>query len=119
MNGLVTAHCSSESQNRSAIATSRPQNDCRESQNDNPSNGLFRFTPEIEVQTAQGKSIAVASKEATVSEHEYEGRVAETGDLQLAKGGADRTRSLANDLQPRPIALVLNPDRPRPSSTRI
>lgn len=45
MNGSIIAHCSSESQNRSAIAISRPRNSCLESQNDKPRNGLVRFTP--------------------------------------------------------------------------
>ena len=44
MNGSITAHRSSESQNRSAIATSRPQNGCLGSQNDKSCNSLVRFT---------------------------------------------------------------------------
>lgn len=45
MNGPITAHCSSESQNRSAIVTSRPQNGRLGSQNSKPRNSLVRFTP--------------------------------------------------------------------------
>ncbi|UIY45007.1 hypothetical protein [Methylobacterium radiotolerans] len=41
MNGSITAHCSSESQNRSAIAISRPQNGRQESQNHKPCKALI------------------------------------------------------------------------------
>ena len=58
----------------------------------------------IEVQTAQGKSLALACKEAEISE-QVQGRVPEAGDLLQLEGGADRDRPLAEDLQPRPAAL--------------
>src|SRR5215210_3163782 len=60
---------------------------------------------QIEVQTAQGKSVALACKEADVSEQSYR-RVSEAGDLLLAEGSSGRDRPLAKHLQPRPAALV-------------
>ena len=60
---------------------------------------------QIEVQTAQGKSLALACKEAEISE-QAQGRVPEAGDL-LQLGGADRDRPLAECRQPRSAALVL------------
>lgn len=61
---------------------------------------------QIEVQTAQDKSLALACKEAEISEQSYQGRVPEAGNLLLAEGGAGRDPSLAEHLQPRPAAFV-------------
>jgi putative transposase len=60
----------------------------------------------IEVQTAQGKSLALACKEAEISE-QSDGRVPTPRDLLLAQGGADRDWDLAEYLQPRSAALFL------------
>ena len=62
---------------------------------------------QIEVQTAQGKSLALACKEAEISEQSYHRRVSEAGDLLLAQGGADRDWHVAEYLQPCSTAFVL------------
>jgi hypothetical protein len=59
---------------------------------------------QIEVQTAQGKSLALACKEAEISEQSYR-RVPAPGDLLLTEGGTD-DRCLAEHLQPCPTAFV-------------
>ena len=62
---------------------------------------------QIEVQTAQGKSLALACKEAEISEQSYKDECLTPGDLLLAEGGTDRDRDLAEHLQPRPTAFVV------------
>ena len=62
---------------------------------------------QIEVQTAQGKSLALTCKEAEISEQSYQGRVPTPRDLLLAQGGADRDRDLAKYVQPRSAAFVV------------
>ena len=61
---------------------------------------------QIEVQTAQGKSLALACKEAEISEQSY-GRVPTPRDLLFAQGGADRDRDLAKYVQPSSAAFVV------------
>jgi hypothetical protein len=64
-----------------------------------------RFSPEqivvmlrqIEVQLAQGKSLALACKEAGISE-QTQGRVPEAGDLLQPQGSAGRDRGLEGPL---------------------
>jgi putative transposase len=60
---------------------------------------------QIEVQTAQGKSLALACKEVEISEQLRE-RVPAPGNLLLVKGGADCDRAVEEHLQPRPAAIV-------------
>jgi len=69
---------------------------------------------QIEVQTAQGKSLALACKEAEISEQSYEGRVLAPRDFLHARGGTDRGWDLAEYLQPRSTALVLGLPAARP-----
>ena len=64
-----------------------------------------RFSPEqivvmlrqIEVQLAQGRSLALACKEAGISE-QTQGRVPEGGDLLQPQGGSGRDRGLEGPL---------------------
>jgi hypothetical protein len=62
---------------------------------------------QIEVQTAQGKSLALAQLRRRRSPSKAQGRVPEAGDLLQLEGGADRDRPVAECLQPRSAALVL------------
>ena len=61
---------------------------------------------QIEVQTAQGKSLALAQLRRRRSPSRVTRRVPEAGDLLLAQGSPDCDRSLAEHLQPRPAAFV-------------
>ena len=62
---------------------------------------------QIEVQTAQGKNLALACKDAEISEQSYQGRVPTPRDFLLSQGGADRDRHVAEHLQPCSAALFL------------
>jgi hypothetical protein len=62
---------------------------------------------QIEVQTAQGKSLALACKGRPSFPSKAKGRVPTPRNLLLAQGGTDRDRDLAEYLQPRSTAFVL------------
>ena len=72
-----------------------------------------RFSPEqviaklrqIEVQLAQGKSIALACKDAAISE-QSSSRVPEAGDLLQPQGSSGRHRRLARSRQPGAAPLI-------------
>ncbi len=72
---------------------------------------------QIEVQLAQGKSLAPACKEAGISE-QTQGRVPEAGDLLQLERGPGRDRGLARPIQPSSTALGLLGYRPPAPVTR-
>jgi hypothetical protein len=73
---------------------------------------------QIEVLVAQGMSLALACKEAGISE-QTQGRVPEAGDLLQPEGGTGRDRGLEGPLQPGSTALILGLPTTRARDPRL